>query len=129
MTRKVLTPSAAMEIKRLYGLMDEKGNRIHSMMELAAQFAVGETTVYRAIHSRSAYLALPEPKTEQEAHDSALRFAERMAAESAGVVQKQAPAAAMLKELGVITPPGPPMSDKAAERLKNLGIKTSPLEE
>ncbi len=75
MSRLVLTPAAAMEIKRLYGLKDERGRQKHSQMEIASMLGVSETTVFRAIKSRGAYQALPEVKTEEDAAESMKRFA------------------------------------------------------
>jgi len=76
MTRKTLTPSAAMEIKRLYSLTDENGKQLHTMMDIAEIMGVGETTVYRAIKSRGAYMAIPALKTDDDAAASEKRFRE-----------------------------------------------------
>ena len=77
MTRKVFTPAAAMEAKRLYSLMDDRGNHVHSQMEIAAMLGVSETTVFRAVHKRGAYLALPEVKTDADAEESLRVFKEK----------------------------------------------------
>lgn len=94
MTRKVLTPAAAMEIKRLYALEDEKGNKLHSQSSIAADLGVSETTVFRTIHKRGAYMALPELKTDEEAAASLERLQRLVAAEKA----KPAAVNAMLEE-------------------------------
>jgi len=77
MTRRILTPAAAMRIKQLYEEEDQWGRKVHTQMAIAKEMGVSETTVYRVIHSGGAYMAMPEPATEEEAEASAGRFAER----------------------------------------------------
>ena len=74
MTDKVLTGAAAMEIKRLYALVDERGKRVHSQMEIAGMLGVSETTVFRAVHKRAAYAGMRELPTDGEAEESEKRF-------------------------------------------------------
>lgn len=74
MTRKILTEAAAMEIKRLYELVDARGNRVHSQMEIASMLGVSETTVFRTIHRRGAYMKVRELPTDNEAQESERRF-------------------------------------------------------
>lgn len=74
MTRKVLTPAAAMEIKRLYDLQDSFGRRLHSQMEIATMLGVSETTVFRTIHRRGAYMGVRDLPTDDEAAASEARF-------------------------------------------------------
>lgn len=77
MTRRILTPAAAMRIKQLYAEVDDLGRGVYSQMEIAKMMGVSETTVYRAIKSFGAYMALPELATEEEAGASLERFKER----------------------------------------------------
>ena len=74
MTKKVLTGAAAMEIKRLYALVDERGGRLHSQMEIADMLGVSETTVFRAVHKRAAYGGVRDLPTDGEAGESERRF-------------------------------------------------------
>lgn len=74
MARPVLTPSAAMEAKRLYAEVDERGKRVHTLMDIAEMLGVGETTIYRAVNARAAYGGLPPPKTADDARASEARF-------------------------------------------------------
>lgn len=76
MTKKVLTGAAAMEIKRLYALVDARGGRLHSQMEIADMLGVSETTVFRAVHKRAAYGGVRDLPTEGEAEESERRFRE-----------------------------------------------------
>ena len=76
MTRRALTPAAAMEIKRLYELRDSKGNLMHSQLQIAGMLGISETTVFRVIHKAGAYVALPAVKTNAEAAASAAAFKE-----------------------------------------------------
>lgn len=75
----ILTPSAVMEVKRLYALLDERGRRQYSMMEIAEMLGVGETTVYRAVKKRGAYMAVRDLPTDTEAAESAKRFTATLA--------------------------------------------------
>ena len=109
MTKKVLTPAAAMEIKRLYALEDEKGNKQHSQMDIAAMLGVSETTVFRVVHKRAAYMAIRELPTDEEAKESERRFvaahpelfgaADKMAAEIKVVKELPKKIDAMLDEI------------------------------
>ena len=74
MGRKVLTPAAAMEIKRLYGLVDGRGRAMYSQMTIASMLGVSETTVFRVINHGGAYGAVPELPTDEEAKASEERF-------------------------------------------------------
>ena len=74
MTDKVLTGAAAMEIKRLYALVDERGKRVHSQMEIADMLGVSETTVFRAVHKKAAYAGVRDLPTKEEAEESERRF-------------------------------------------------------
>lgn len=89
MSRRVFTPAAAMEAKRLYGLEDEKGNRLHSQMEIAAMLGVSETTVFRAVHKRGAYMGLPAVKTEEDSAASLERLQAAIAREKLEVALPQ----------------------------------------
>lgn len=74
MSKRIMTPSAAMEAKRLYAILDERGRRQHSMMDIAAFLGVGETTVYRAIHAKGAYMGVRELPSNAEASASEAAF-------------------------------------------------------
>ena len=74
MSKRIMTPSAAMEAKRLYAILDERGRRQHSMMDIAAFLGVGETTVYRAIHAKGAYMRVRELPSNAEASASEAAF-------------------------------------------------------
>ena len=74
MTKKVLTGAAAMEIKRLYALVDARGGRLHSQMEIADMLGVSETTVFRAVHKRAAYGGVRDLPTDGEAEESERKF-------------------------------------------------------
>lgn len=71
---RVLTPAAVMEAKRLYALRDEKGRPLHTLQSIAADFGVGETTIYRAIKQRGAYMNVRPLPTDAEAAASVARF-------------------------------------------------------
>lgn len=75
-TRRALSASAALEIKRLANEVDERGRKRYSQMAIAKMLGVGETTVFRVLNGAGAYQALPDPKTEDEALESARRFRE-----------------------------------------------------
>lgn len=74
MSKIVLTPAAAMEIKRLYALEDSKGNKIYSQMAIAEMLGVSETTVFRAVHKRGAYMGVRELPSDAETAASQARF-------------------------------------------------------
>ena len=71
---QLLTPAAVMEAKRLYEERDGRGRRLHSIMGLAAEFGVGETTMYRALKRRGAYVGVRELPTQEDAAASEARF-------------------------------------------------------
>lgn len=75
MSKKILTPAAAMEIKRLYALEDWRGRKVHSQMEIASMLGVSETTVFRVLRARAAYEDVRELPTQEEAAQSIARFA------------------------------------------------------
>lgn len=81
MSRKRLTNEQAYRIKQLYMELDDFGRPRYTQMQLARMFGVGETTVYRAINSQSAYDGLSEPKTEQQLRVEAEQSAVRLAAD------------------------------------------------
>ena len=111
MAKKALTPAAAMEIKRLYALMDERGNRLYSQMRIGGMVGVSETTVFRVVHKEAAYAAVRELPTDDEAAASEARFRAanpqlfeqdvlaKMASAVAREVGKPAQVAGMLDEL------------------------------
>lgn len=74
MSKKVLTPAAAMEAKRLYALRDARGRQLHSQMEIADLLGVSETTVFRAVHKRAAYAGVRELPTGTDAEKSLAEF-------------------------------------------------------
>lgn len=74
MGRKVLTPAAAMEIKRLRAMKDSRGLPVYSQMKIAAMLGVSETTVFRVLNYGGAYGTVPELKTDEEAKASEARF-------------------------------------------------------
>lgn len=65
-TRTVLSAEVVQEIKRMYAEVDSNGRRLHSQIEIAEYFGIGETTVYRAVNSRGGYKGHREPLTEIE---------------------------------------------------------------
>ncbi len=75
MSRKILTPSAAMEIKRLYELADSRGRPLHSQMEIASILGVSETTVFRVVKRRGAYGELRELPSQGDVQESMAKFA------------------------------------------------------
>ncbi len=114
MTRKVLTPSAAMEIKRLHALRDSRGQPVHSQMTIADMLGVSETTVFRVIHKRAAYSNLREVPTDADAAASEARFKEEHPELFGGVGKLQAEAEKLLKAdrmLEEITVPKDPLTE------------------
>lgn len=75
---KVLTPSAAQEIRRLYAAVDGRGRRKHTIWELADMFGVGETTAYRAIRRIGPYANLPDMKSEEEIQEESAASVRRL---------------------------------------------------
>ena len=111
MSKKVLTPAAAMEAKRLYALRDSRGRQLHSQMEIADLLGVSETTVFRAVHKRAAYAGVRELPTGGEAERSLTEFrtahpeyfegqaTEKMAQEIDRAIAAPGKVAEMLEEL------------------------------
>lgn len=124
MSRKVLTNAAAMEIKRLYELEDQFGRKIHSQMEIASMLGVSETTVFRTIHKRGAYMALRDVPTETEAQESLKRFmtANPKYAQQDTALQKLQAAVTEVKEL-------PKRVDAMLSEISTETIPRSPLDE
>ena len=79
MSKRTLTPEAAMKIKQLYAEVDEWNRGVYTQVEIAKMMGCSETTVYRAIHSAGAYMALPELATEAEAEESLETFKKQFA--------------------------------------------------
>ena len=75
--KRALSPEAAMKIKQLYGELDKWGRHVYSHMAIAKMMGIGETTVYRVIHSAGAYMNLPELATDEEAVASLETFKAR----------------------------------------------------
>lgn len=73
-SKRILSPAAALEIKRMAAELDERGRRRWTQMAIAKALGVGETTVFRVLQGSGAYQALPEIKTEAEAEESSARF-------------------------------------------------------
>lgn len=82
----VLNYDAAMEVKRMYEVKDERGRRVHSHRSLAKRFQCSETTILRAINNDGAFEALPTPLGDAEmnkrAAESLVKF-QKMVAEGA----------------------------------------------
>lgn len=110
---RVMTLSAVMEAKRMYAECDSRGRRIWSIMRLATQFAVSETTMYRALNSYSSYQDAPAAAVSSADAAASLRklleltsdvpssasALERMAAEAAVLRTAQERGDALLDEL------------------------------
>ena len=70
MGRRVLTPAAAMEIKRLHGIVDQWDRPVYTQIEIAKKLGVSETTVFRVLHKVGPYETLREVPTDTEAAES-----------------------------------------------------------
>lgn len=105
-------------IKQMYEERDGKGNRVWSLMRLAAHFAVSETTVFRIVNSYGRYGRQPLPEVrgadqlELDAKASLERFmrqhadlmppasaAEKMAHAATELLRKEKAGDTMLGEL------------------------------
>ena len=79
MSKRALTPAAAMEIKRLRTERNDWGEAKWSAAEIAEKLGVSESTVWRVLKKRAAYSAMRELPSEEEAAASLARFKEMMA--------------------------------------------------
>ena len=120
-TKRALTPEAAMRIKQLYAEVDKWGRKKHSQMSIAKSMGVGETTVYRVIHSSGAYMALPELATDKDAEASAEEFKKRF--------PELAPGHSKLAELVEERGKGDRMLDEMQDASASEPMSKGPLDE
>jgi len=76
---KALTKSQAIRAQELYALRDGRGKRVWSIMRLASEYGVGETTIYRAINRAGSYQDTPEALPPADSPEFAQAAAESQA--------------------------------------------------
>ena len=100
MSKRALTPAAAMEIKRLRAERNDWGEAKWSAAEIAEKLGVSESTVWRVLKKRAAYSAMRELPSEEEAAASLARFKDMMAQPQQQFTSGAVPPPNLLDELG-----------------------------
>ena len=86
MSKKILTPAAAGEIRRLRDEVDEWGEPCWSGAQIADKLGVSESTVWRVIRKQAAYArvkAAPTPEQIQQSMERTLSMLATAAPEAA----------------------------------------------
>lgn len=100
--RAILLAAQVQSMKIRYEERDSRGRRMNSIIQIAKEFGVSETTVYRAIHSFGAYMAAPEPLSEGGVPASLERLQAAMRKELDAGGLKESAANALLEGLGQV---------------------------